>query len=147
MWFVVLVCVICCVRELSFCAWFFQVCFCLCLCVVCLCLCQCGVVCGARCVRCAYSRGVAYVCLEGACTMKVRLVSCSVLCFAFAVCCRTVCGVVSRAGKPTGLQFQHASVCTFQTPPCVPATRPHVSTWLRVSGTHAGDLNVNTEAY
>ena len=133
-----------CVRIVVLCV-VFKVCFCLSLCVVCLCLCQCGV--GVVCGVCGVSYGVAYMCLESACTMKVRLVSCSVLCFAFVVCCRTACGVFSRAGKPTVLQFQRASVCTFQTPPCVPATRPHVLTWGRVSRIHAGVLNLHTEAY
>ena len=49
------------------------------------------------------------VCVESACTMKVRLVSCSVLCFAAVVCCRVVVRGLAR-GKTFRVQVQHASV-------------------------------------
>ena len=48
---------------------------------------------------------------------------------------------------------QHASVCSFNTPPCVPAKRPHVFnmrascryTWRRFECTHGGVLDMSTE--
>ena len=62
-----------------------------------------------------------------------------------------VCVCVSRhAGKrwkKTVCGFKNASVCTFKTSPCVPATRPHVETHVDVLPAHTvAFLNVDTKA-
>ena len=111
--------------------------------VLCLCTCCCVVVCVVCRVLCVY-------------------MWCCVLCWC---CCWwwwwCVCGVVvvvcvcvARLGarKNPRAQVQHASVCRFKTPPCVPAKRPHVFNMLafcrytrrRFESTHGSVLDLST---
>ena len=90
------------------------------------------------------------VCL-GACTHVV-------LCVVWAVrVCVLCCGVrhgLAR-GKTLHVLIQHASVRTVRTPPCVPATGPHVEhmrarcrcTRRRPDGAHGGVLNRHMEGF
>ena len=61
-------------------------------------------------------------------------------------------GVICLLEPPLDLSLpanvQHASVCTFQTSPCMPATHAHVAKHVRVLPAYMGTffLNVHTEA-
>ena len=132
----IVVCIVLCCVALC-CVVLCCVVLCCCCAVVC---CGCAVLCGA--VRCG----------------AVRL--CGVRC---AVWCGVVwCGVVVcvawlDAGKTSSLplphaKVQHASVCTFKTPSCVPEKRPHVEHMRaccrykrgRFECAHGSVLNLNT---
>ena len=78
-------------------------------------------------------------CLVSSCGVVVGCGVCLVCVLVF-VCCGTVKNV-----KKTRVHVQNASVCTFKTPPCVPAPSPHVGNMWLGAGTHGGVLNVHTE--
>ena len=127
----------------------------------------CDVCCGAfGCVVfvCVCTRGVVLLCgvvCLGACTHVVLCVVWVLrVCALWCVCvlwCVCACGCVCvwhglERGKKARVLIQHASLRTVSTPPCVPATGPHVFnmraccqyTRRRADGTHGGVLNQHT---
>ena len=86
------------------------------------------------------------------CDVHVHVVLCVVLVLCVLAC---VWHGLMR-GKPLPrAEVQHASVCTFKTPPCVPAKRPHVEhmrafcryTRRRFECTHESVLNLSTGVF
>ena len=94
----------------------------------------CGCVCGCWCVV----------------VFGVRCGVCVVWCVCVCECVGCGHGLV-RAENPPRAHVQHASVCSFKTPPCVAARRPHVFnmrascrfTRRRFETTHGGVLDMS----
>ena len=95
------------------------------------------------------------VCVSVACgVVCVWLLACGVVwCVCVCVNVWSVARLGARKTPPTRAHVQHASVCSFKTPPCVAARRPHVFnmrasccfTRRRFETTHGGVLDMSTE--
>ena len=91
------------------------------------------------------------MCVDVALCVHVVLV----VCCGVVWCCGVVCGTAWCAENPSTpprAHVRHASVCSFKTPPCVPARRPHVEhmrascrcTRRRFETTHGSVLDMST---
>ena len=133
--------------------------FCLCVYMWCCVLCGMCDVCVHVVVWCCV---VLACCREHVVVLVVRVCVCGVWCgvrVVVGVWCGLVCvceclecGTAWCAEKPPRAHVQHASVCSFKTPPCVAARRPHVFnmrascrfTRRRFETTHGGVLDMST---